>query len=505
MELLGSLIFILFLIWCTSLLLKKLSRNVQKKQSMLLPQGPMGLPIFGNLPFLNPELHSYFTTLAKTYGPIFSLRLGNKNAVVISTPSVAKEVLKDQDIIFANREVPIAGKLGLYGGSDILWSPYGPEWRMLRKICAEEMLSRSKVDSFYHIRQREVRKMVNSLWVRRMSQVDVGEEMFMTVLNSITTILWGECGNETVERNLGSEFRLFAEEFLMLLGVPNISDFIPCLAYFDLQGIEKKMKRLVKRFDDVFELMINERMREDDNNKKKDFLQGLLNLRKEGGDEKMTLTESHLKSLLMDMVIGGTGTTTNMMEFMLAEMMNDPQIMKKAQQELEAVVGVNNIVEESHIKNLHYLYAVMKETLRLHPPVPLLVPHCPSESCTISGYTILKGTRVFINVWAIHRDPSFWENPLKFDPQRFMNSKYDYSGNDFNYLPFGSGRRICVGIEIAERMFLYLMASLLHSFEWKVSDGEKLDLEEKFGLALKKKKPLMAIPIPRLLSQALYE
>ncbi|XP_047328535.1 flavonoid 3'-monooxygenase-like [Impatiens glandulifera] len=504
MALLSSFIFILSFIWCTSFLLKKFSRNAQKKHSLSLPPGPMGLPFFGNLPFLNPELHSYFTTLAMTYGPIFSLRLGNKNAVIISTPSLAQEVLKDQDIIFANREVPIAGKLGFYGGSDILWSPYGPEWRMLRKICVKEMLSRSKVDSFYHIRQREVRKMVNRLWVRRMSQVDVGEEMFMTVLNSITTILWGESGNEMVERNLGTEFRLFVEEFLMLLGVPNISDFIPSLAYFDLQGIEKKMKRLVKRFDKVFELMINERMREDDNNKK-DFLQSLLNLKKDGEDAKTPLTESHLKSLLMDMVIGGTGTTTNLMEFMLAEMMNDPQIMKKAQQELEDVVGANNIVEELHIHKLPYLYAVMKETLRLHPPVPLLVPHSPSESCTIGGYTIVKGTRVFINVWAIHRDPLFWENPLKFNPERFLKSKLDYSGNDFNYLPFGSGRRICVGIEIAERMFLYLLASLVHSFEWKVSNGEKLNLEEKFGLALKKKTPLMAIPTPRLLSQALYE
>ncbi|XP_047326720.1 flavonoid 3'-monooxygenase CYP75B137-like [Impatiens glandulifera] len=505
MTLLSFFIFILSLIWCTSLLHKKFSRNAQKKPSLSLPPGPMGLPIFGNLPFLNSELHSYFTALAKTYGPIFSLRLGNKIAVVISTSSVAQEVLKDQDIIFANRDVPIAGKVAFYGGSDILWSPYGPEWRMLRKISVQEMLTKSKVDSFYDIRQREVRKMINRLWVRRMSLVNVGEEMFMTMLNSISTILWGECGNEMRERNLGIEFRLFVEELTMLMGVPNISDFIPSLSYLDLQGIEKKMKILVNKFDTVFELMINERMRKDDNNEKKDFLQGLLNLRKGGGDTKIPLTTSHLKSLLLDMILAGTGTTTNTMEFMLSEMMNDPQIMKKAQQELEVVVGPNNIVEESHMHKLPYLYAVMKETFRLHPPVPLLVPHCPSETCTIGGYTILKGTRVFINAWAIHRDPSLWENPLKFDPERFMKSKLDYSGNDFNYLPFGSGRRICPGIEIAEIMFLYLMASLIHSFEWKLSEGEKLDLEEKFALILKKKKALMTIPTPKLLSQALYE
>ena len=207
-----------------------------------------------------------------------------------------------------------------------------------------------------------------------------------------------------------------------------------------------------------------------------------------------------------NMIVGGSETSSNTVEFAMAEIMNQAEIMKKAQQELEAVIGKDKIVEESDIRKLPYLQAVMKETLRLHPVSPLLVPHCPSESCTVGGYTIPKGSQVFVNVWATQRDPSIWENPLKFDPERFLNnSTWDFSGNDFNYFPFGSGRRMCAGIAMAERMVMYSLATLLHSFNWELPHGENMDLAEKFGIVLKKRIPLVAIPTPRLSDQSLYE
>jgi cytochrome P450 len=204
------------------------------------------------------------------------------------------------------------------------------------------------------------------------------------------------------------------------------------------------------------------------------------------------------------MVVGGSDTSSNAIEFAFAEVMNKPEVMRNAQDELDRVVGKDNIVEESHIHKLPYLHAIMKESLRLHPVLPLLIPHCPSETCTIGGFSVPKGARVFINVWAVHRDPSIWENPLEFKPERFLNSKFDYSGSDFNYFPFGSGRRICAGIAMAERMFLYFLATLLHSFDWKLPEGKQMDLTEKFGIVLKLKNPLVAIPTPRLSNPALY-
>ncbi|CAL5429737.1 unnamed protein product [Camellia sinensis] len=185
--------------------------------------------------------------------------------------------------------------------------------------------------------------------------------------------------------------------------------------------------------------------------------------------------------------------------------MNKPEVMKKAQEELETVVGKDSIVEESHINKLPYLQAILKEVLRLHPVLPLMVPHCPSQTCIIGGYTIPKGARVFNNVWTTHRDPSIWENQLKFRPERFLDRKWGYRGAYFNYFPFGSGRRMCAGIAMAERMFLFSLASILHSFDWKLPEGEKLDLSEKFGIVLEKRVTLMAIPTPRLSNLTLYK
>ncbi|XP_061348238.1 geraniol 8-hydroxylase-like [Gastrolobium bilobum] len=469
-----------------------------------LPPGPPGIPFFGNLLSLDPELHSYFAGLARTHGPIFKLRLGSKLGIVLSSPSTAREVLKDHDTVFANRDVPAAGRAATYGGSDIVWTPYGPEWRMLRKVCVLKMLSNTTLDSVYYLRRKEVRKTVGYLYSRIGSPVNVGEQVFLTMLNVITNMMWGGAVDGAERESLGAEFREAVAEMTHLLGKPNLSDFFPGLARFDLQGVEKQMNALVPRFDRIFEKMISQRQRVKMEKESKDFLQFLLNLKDEG-DSKTPMTMTHIKALLMDMVVGGSDTSSNTIEFAMAEMMHKPEVMKRVQEELEVVVGKDNTVEESHIHKLPYLHAVMKETLRLHSTLPLLVPHCPSETTIIGGYTIPKGSRVFVNVWAIHRDPSIWERPLEFDPTRFLDSKWDYSGSDFNYFPFGSGRRICAGIAMAERTVLYSLATLVHLFDWTIPQREKLDISEKFGIVLKKKIPLVAIPTPRLSNSDLYK
>ncbi|KAL7182858.1 hypothetical protein ACSBR1_041517 [Camellia fascicularis] len=188
-----------------------------------------------------------------------------------------------------------------------------------------------------------------------------------------------------------------------------------------------------------------------------------------------------------------------MVEWVMTEIMHNPKIMKKVQEELSDIVGMNNIVEESHLPKLLYLDVVVKETFRLHPALPLLVPRCSSQSCVVGGYTIPKGTRVFLNIWAIQRDHNFWDNPSEFRPERFLgdDNKWDYIGNNFQYLPFGSRRRVCAGIPLAEKMVMYVLASLLHSFNWHLPEGEELDLSEKFGIVIKKETPLIAIPTQR--------
>ncbi|KAK7389249.1 hypothetical protein VNO78_24087 [Psophocarpus tetragonolobus] len=360
------------------------------------------------------------------------------------------------------------------------------------------------LDSVYHIRRNEMRKLVAYVYGCMGSPVKVGEQVFLTVMNVITNMMWGGAVDEAGRETLGAEFRGLVAEMMNLLGKPNVSDFYPGLARFDLQGVETHMHALMSRLDHTFEGIIGERRKEEGAEKRKDFLQFLLEFKDQNNDPKTPLTITHIKALLMDMVTGGTDTSSNTIEFAMAEIMKNPEVMKRVQEELEAVVGKDGIVEDSHIHKLSYLQAVMKETLRLHPVLPLLVPHCPSETTIVGGYTIPKGSRVFVNVWAIHRDPSIWENPLEFDPARFLGSKWDFSGNDFSYFPFGSGRRICAGIAMAERTVLYFLATLLHSFDWTIPQGENLDVSEKFGIILKKKTPLVIIPTPRLSNPDLY-
>ncbi|CAL9029442.1 unnamed protein product [Prunus brigantina] len=507
-DVLHTLLFVTFSVVVFSFWVLFIKKYKTTTSTPPLPPGPLGLPFVGNLLALRPQLHSYFMGLAQAHGPIFRLRLGTKTCIVVSSPSYARHILKDHDVTFANRDVPDAGRAATYGGSDIAWTQYGPEWRMLRKVCVLKMLNNTTLDSVYELRRRQIRKTVGYLYARVGLPINVGEQAFLTAFNVVTNMLWGGTGEEDERAGLrvGAEFREVVSGITELQAKPNVSDFYPGLARFDLQGIRKRVKRLVRRFDGIFDGRIDRRLRieKEGGEESKDFLSFLLS-KKDEVDSKIPLTINHVKALLLDMVAAGTDTSSNTVEFAMAEVMNKPEVMQKAQQELDAVVGKHNIVEESHIHKLPYLQAVMKETLRLHPVVPLLIPHSPIETCTVGGYTIPKGSRVFVNVWAIHRDPCNWENPLEFDPNRFLDSKWDYSGRDFTYLPFGSGKRICVGIAMAERMVMHLLAMLLHSFDWRLPQGEELDISEKFGLAMKKEVPLVAIPTPRLSDPALYE
>ncbi|XP_076922383.1 ferruginol synthase-like, partial [Bidens hawaiensis] len=261
-----------------------------------LPPGPRPLLLLGNLLSLDPELHSYFADVAKTYGPISRLWLGQKLTILITSPALAREVLKVNELTFADRSVSVAGIVGTFDGNDISSAPYGDQWRMLRKIFVRDMLSSHVLDSVYSIRQREVRNTVNYLYKHAGKPVDVGKQMFLTAWNMITGMIWR--GTDNVEK-LGAEFRDVIDEMLGYVAMPNVSDFYPALAPFDLQGIKKNMKVLVKRLDGIFDNMIEQRRKMPmGGHGIQDFLQVLLEL-KDAGDSNPPFTITHLKGLLM--------------------------------------------------------------------------------------------------------------------------------------------------------------------------------------------------------------
>ncbi|MCL7048118.1 hypothetical protein MKW94_008472, partial [Papaver nudicaule] len=294
-----SAFFLSVLVLVLSIFLSILKK---KKPNQQLPPGPRGVPLLGSLPFLDPELHTYFADLAQKFGPIFKLQLGTKVGIVISSPSLAKEVLKDHDTTFANRDVPVAGRAITYGGQDIVWTPYGPEWRMLRKVCVREMLSNHSMDAVHSLRHNEVRRLVQHVHSKIGSPVDVGEQMFLTILNVITSMMWGGTLKGDGRTKIGAEFRQVVSAMTALLGAPNVSDFFPSLARFDVQGIEKKIHVQFLRFDKIFDSIIEQRLKmeegEEESGSDNDFLQLLLKL-KDDEDSKVPFTMNHLKSLLM--------------------------------------------------------------------------------------------------------------------------------------------------------------------------------------------------------------
>ncbi|XP_077243505.1 flavonoid 3'-monooxygenase-like [Tasmannia lanceolata] len=481
------------------------------KGNLPLPPGPRGLPIVGNLLFLEPDLHRYFAKLAETYGPIMKLKLGTKLCIVLNSPSVVKEVLKDQDTTFANHDALAGVEIITYGGNDIVWSPYGAQWRMLRKVCVHDFLNNTNLEAGRAFRRTEVRRTINKLYGIAGTPINVGEYITQTIFNTMTSTLWGGTLRGDEGTTIAAEFQKVLGEIVDLLGKPNFSDLYPIIAPFDVQGTRRKMKRLLSWFDRIFNTIVSQRVEINKaagggDKETKDFLDILLQLHN-GSDPKAQLTMSHVKALLLDLAVGGTETTSTTTEWAMSEMLMKPELIKKAQEELDSVVGKDNILQESHLPQLRYIEGIAREVLRMHPGLPLLIPHCPSVPATVGGYHIPLGARIFVNVWAIQRDPSLWENPNEFMPERWFtanNGKLDLNGSDFRYFPFGSGRRICAGLNLAERMLTIILASFFHSFNWSLPEGTKLELGEKFGLVVKKRNPLVAIPTPRLSNPELY-
>ncbi len=182
----------------------------------------------------------------------------------------------------------------------------------------------------------------------------------------------------------------------------------------------------------------------------------------------------------------------------MAELLHSPETLSKAQEELRQTIGRGNHVDESDIPRLPYLQAVVKETFRLHPAVPLLLPRKAGADVEVRGLSVPKGARVLVNAWAIGRDPSIWENPNSFMPERFLGSEIEVRDRTFQVIPFGGGRRICPGFPLAIRMVHLMLGSLIHSFDWKLEDGvtpKDMNMDEKFGITLEMAHPLRAVPI----------
>eukprot|EP01018_Ginkgo_biloba_P005438 Gb_01677 [translate_table: standard] len=471
-----------------------------------LPPGPSPWPIVGNLHMLGRFPHRKLQALASKYGPIMYLRLGSIPTVVVTSPDMAKEFLKTHDAIFASRPTTfLAGKYLSYDFKDVGLSPYGPYWRHMKKLCTLELLSPKRIDSFRSVREEELSLLLHSLWQESANgtkSVNLTKKLTSLTTSIICRMIFG--GKYSDDDMTGRKFKEIILEMNQASGVFFIGDFIPSLRWLDFQGVGRRVKHVIETFDAFAEKVIDEhveRMKLNEQKEgRKDFVDVLLEM-KEMQSMEIELTRENMKALILDMLIAGVESSANTMEWCMAELLRNPHVMKKAQEEIESVVGKDRRVMESEVPNLEYIQCVVKETLRLHPPLPLLIPHESTENCRVGGYDLPGKTRLMVNVWAIATDPAVWEDPLAFKPERFMGrSDINVKGQMFEMLPFGSGRRSCPGASLALVVVEFALAQLLHCFEWSVEDIDprQLDMTEAFGMAVTRRNHLYALPKARL-------
>ncbi|CAN1329199.1 Desmethyl-deoxy-podophyllotoxin synthase [Linum perenne] len=473
MDLISSSSSSSFLVLLTlTIILINILLHARRQKKTKLPPGPWKLPVIGNLhQLIGGDLpHRRLKDLASKYGPdIMHIKLGELSHIVISSPEAAKQVMRTHDIAFASRPSMLAPCILYYGYKDIAFAPYGDYWRQMRKVCVLELLSAKRVLSFRRIREEEVSDLIESL-----SDGDA----FLMVIDNISGVFSGF----------------------------QISDLYPSIRLLPaLTGFKGKLEKMRKASDSILGRIIEEhrsKRRTRRINKDDDLVDVLLNLQ-ESQDLGIPVTMDVIKAIILEIFMAGIETSSTAMEWIMSEIINDQRVLQTVQEEVRQVfkeTGKTGKVEEARLDELKYLDMVISESLRLHPPVPLLVPRENTKKVELeNGYEIPAKTKVIVNAWAISRDPRYWKEPEKFYPERFADCSTDYKGKDFQFIPFGAGRRICPGMSFAMVFVKLTLANLFFHFNWSLpADMEpaKLDMTEAFGMSLGRKQPLCLIPVP---------
>ncbi|EXC17810.1 Cytochrome P450 76C4 [Morus notabilis] len=491
-----SVILLVILTWALIRTAHSITRpnpNISGK----LPPGPKPLPVIGNLHQLGDKPHKSLSRLAQLHGPLMSLKLGQVTAIVVSSPAMAKEVLQTHDQHLSNRTIPDALHILGHQHTGLPWIPVSNHWRTLRKICNTQLFAVKVLDTNQELRRRKVRELFEG--VRRSGSagesVDIGSEAFTTTLNLLSnTIFSVDLADPKSE--LAREFKEVAWGIMKEAGTPNLGDYFPLLRKIDPQGIRRRMTVHFERILSLLDGMINQRLRvrESSGVVHGDVLDTLLNIIEEKTED---INRHQVLHFLLVLFVAGTDTTASTFQWAMAELLRNPEVLSKARAELNQIIGKGKQVEESDIARLPYLQAVVKETFRLHPVVPLLLPRRAETDVEIGGFKIPKGAQIMVNAWAIGRDSGTWEDPNEFKPERFLGSEIDVRGRSFELIPFGAGRRICPGLPLAIRMLHLMLGTLIHSFDWKLEDDKKdVDMDDKFGITLEMARPLRAVPSP---------
>ncbi|KAH6834194.1 hypothetical protein C2S53_020261 [Perilla frutescens var. hirtella] len=474
----------LILLWC-------ICRSWYHKRNGMKnpPPSPPSLPLIGNLHQLGSLPHQNLHIMARKHGPIMLLHFGSLPVLVISSADAAREITITHDLTFASRPVRKRSMKISYNGKDVVFAPYGEDWRRGKSIFVLKLLSKKRVQSYQSIREEETALLVKSIQ-ECSGRVNLSA-MFIEFTNDV--VCRSAFGRKYSTSEKGKRFLELVGELSESVGSFSVGEFISWLSWVDrARGFDQKFNSDAQELDEFLDAVIQERIENQEEISGENFLDILLEISK----DDVSVDRDGIKAILMDAFAAGTDTSSTFLEWAMTELLRHPAVMEKLQTEVREIAEENREITEFDLERMHYMKAVIKEVFRLHPPLALIIPRVALRDVEIKGYDISAGTLVLLNEWAISRDPVSWDEPEEFKPERFLNSLIDFKGLSFELLPFGAGRRVCPGMTFAVATIEFLLATLVQKFNWKLPDGvegKDLDMTEIQGITVHRKVPLLAL------------
>ncbi|KAK2447063.1 hypothetical protein P8452_11450 [Trifolium repens] len=480
------------------------------KTTVTLPPGPPYIPIITTLLWLRKsfsQLEPFLKNLHTKYGPIITLRIGSRPSIFISDRTIAHHALIQNSSVFSDRpEALTTAKINTSNQHNISSASYGPTWRTLRRNLASEMLHPSKIKSFSEIRNWVLETLINRL--KSASESADSVKVVSHFHHAMFCLLVFMCFGERVNDEIISDILRVQRNLVLSIRRFNILNFWPRVTRILLPKRWEEFLKTRKDQEDVLLPLIRKRKQVKESglnngNNVVSYVDTLLELQLP--EEKRKLSEDEMVTLCSEFLTGGTDTTSTALQWIMANLVKHPDVQGRIVEEIREVMGGDDNGDKKEVKeeDLHkfpYLKCVVLEGLRRHPPGHFVLPHAVTEDVVLDGYLVPKNGTVNFLVAEIGWDSRVWEDPMEFKPERFWKDEtFDITGTkEIKMMPFGAGRRICPGYNLALLHLEYFVANLVWNFDWKVPEGGQVDLSEKQEFTIVMKNPLQVHISPRV-------